>query len=229
MGEVRQAAWLTVAEEGAQFGSVPVRPFPVRRGKRLAPGWWWSSTTGRMVHYGNAAMRDRVMLLDQDPGVVDMACRPLEFVWREGERVVRHAPHLMARLSDGRRLMVDCLRGGESPPAPLLKRQAVVIGCAQAAGWEYRAEAAADPIVVANVRWLSGYRHPRCAGRIGRGRLREAFERPRPLWEGAAALGDVMATLPAVFHGLWAGVLSVPTQRLLGPRCLVSAVAEEGR
>ncbi|MFD4972432.1 hypothetical protein [Streptomyces sp. NPDC058424] len=52
---MRQAAWLTVAEEGAAFGSAPVRLLPVRRGKRLAPGWWWSSTTGRLVHYGSAA------------------------------------------------------------------------------------------------------------------------------------------------------------------------------
>ncbi|MFE7214087.1 hypothetical protein ACFY0A_41580 [Streptomyces sp. NPDC001698] len=52
---VRQAAWLTVAEEGAAIGSAPVRLFPVRRGKRLASGWWWSSTTGRLVHYGSVA------------------------------------------------------------------------------------------------------------------------------------------------------------------------------
>jgi hypothetical protein len=30
---------------------------PIRKGKRLAPGWWWSATTGRLVHYGSAAMR----------------------------------------------------------------------------------------------------------------------------------------------------------------------------
>ncbi|MGW3513574.1 hypothetical protein [Streptomyces sp. NPDC000994] len=32
-----------------------IRTVSVRRGKRLASGWWWSSTTGRLVHYGSAA------------------------------------------------------------------------------------------------------------------------------------------------------------------------------
>ncbi|MFD5134296.1 TnsA-like heteromeric transposase endonuclease subunit [Streptomyces olindensis] len=80
----------------------PVRPFPLRSGRRFAPGWWWSATTGRLVHYGSGVMRTQVMLLDRDPSVMAMACRPVELSWRGSDGTeVSHAPHLMARFGDG--------------------------------------------------------------------------------------------------------------------------------
>ncbi|MFI8345632.1 TnsA-like heteromeric transposase endonuclease subunit [Streptomyces sp. NPDC085639] len=114
----------------------PLRPFPVRRGKRLAPGWWWSATTGRLVHYGSAAMRLHLMLLDRDQRVSGIAARPLELRWREPGGVRVHAPQLMLRLADGQGVLADCVAGRE-----LSQRQrsvAAVLGemCA-AVGWRY--------------------------------------------------------------------------------------------
>ena len=40
---------------------------------------------------------------------------------------------------------------------------AVTAMACEQAGWEFRREGAIDPVVRANVRWLSRYRHPRCA------------------------------------------------------------------
>ena len=37
----------------------------------------------------------------------------------------------------------------------------------------------------------------------------EAFARPRPLLEGVQAVGTPMTVLPAVFHALWHGSLTV--------------------
>jgi hypothetical protein len=129
----------------------------------------------------------------------------------------------MACLFGGERLLMDCLGpGGLS--AQLAHFGEVLTACARSAGWEYRLVPAADPVVVANVRWLSGYRHPRCANGISAGRLHEAFMRPRPLVEGAAALGDVIRTLPAVFHGLWSGLLEAPLEQPLHERVTVTAV-----
>ncbi|MFJ7280225.1 hypothetical protein [Kitasatospora sp. NPDC098663] len=85
-----------------------LRAFPVRRGRRIAPGWWWSASTVRLVHYGFGAMRTQVMLLDHDPHVVALACSSVELAWLgEDGAVAVHAPHLMARLRDGSGLLVD--------------------------------------------------------------------------------------------------------------------------
>lgn len=221
-GVVVQLPWRTTAGELRPVDYPVVRGFPVRRGRRLAPGWWWSATTGRLVGYGSAAMRDAVMLLDRDPQVVGMACRPVEFVWEEGGRVVTHAPDLAVALADGTMHLVDCLgRGGAS--GRLAGRARVVEACAREVGWEHRFAAAADPVVTANVRWLSGYRHPRCSVGISPTRLRRAFPAPTALGAGALRLGDPIATLPAVYHQLWHGLLSMDWARPLNEETLVTA------
>ncbi|WP_422519928.1 hypothetical protein [Streptomyces sp. 5.8] len=98
-GVVVQLPWRTTTGELRPMDYPVVRGFPVRRGRRLAPGCWWSATTSRLVGYGSAAMRDAVMLLDRDPQVVGIACRPVEFVWEEQGRVVTHTPDLAVALA----------------------------------------------------------------------------------------------------------------------------------
>ncbi|WP_407842192.1 TnsA-like heteromeric transposase endonuclease subunit (plasmid) [Streptomyces sp. DSM 116496] len=200
-----------------------VRGFPLRRGRRLAPGWWWSVTTGRLVGYGTAAMRDAVMLLDQDPQVVGIACRPVEFVWEEQGRIVTHAPDLAVATASGGVRLVDC-PGSGGPSKRVVDRARVVGVCAREAGWEHRFADPADPVVTANARWLSLYRHPRCSVGISPALLRRAFTVPTALGAGALRLGDPIATLPAVYHGLWHGLLKADWDRPLNAETLVSAV-----
>jgi hypothetical protein len=166
------------------------------------------------------------MLLDQDPAVVALACRPMELVWREGGEQGGHAPQLMARLKDGTGLLVDCVgRGG--PSARLAKRARVVAAAAQAAGWGYRLAGPPDPVMVANVRWLAGYRHPRYAAGARMPALAEAFGSPRPAVEAVRELGDPIAVRPAVFHALWRGVLRVRLDEPLHERVIVSLARQE--
>lgn len=100
-GATECSRWSSAAGEVVFENCPPLKPFSVRKGKRLAPGWWWSATTGRLVHYGSAAMRLHVMLLDRDPRVSGLAARPLELRWHVPGGVRAHAPQLMLRLADG--------------------------------------------------------------------------------------------------------------------------------
>ncbi|MFI1411746.1 hypothetical protein ACH4Y0_17825 [Streptomyces sp. NPDC020707] len=74
-----------------------------------------------------------------------------------------------------------------------------------------------------NVRWLSRYRHPRCRRELFAARLLKVFSQPGPLMAGADAAGDRLATLPVLFHPLWAHELSAEQMdiELLGPRTVV--------
>lgn len=219
----RLMCWRDVAREVALEDCGPVRPFPVRSGRRFAPGWWWSATTGRLVHYGSGVMRNQVMQLDRDPSVVAIACRPVEFTWRKRDGAwVRHAPHLMARLAEGRGLLADCAGHGDISPR-LACRAAVMEAAAAAAGWQYRVLRPPDPVLAANLRWLAGYRHPRYRGGELAGRAAEVFRRPRPLIEGVRELGDPVQVFPVVFHALWHGKLSAPLEAPLHERVTVTA------
>lgn len=221
-GGMAQLPWRTTAGELRLMEYPAVRGSPVWRGRLLAPGWWWSATTGRLIGYGSAAMRDAVMLLDRDPQVVGIACRPVEFLWEEHGRLVTHAPDLAVALAGGTLHLVDCPgRGG--PSMRLADRARVVEACAQEAGWEHRFAVAADPVVTANARWRSGYRHPRCSVGISAARLRRAFPVPTALGTGTLRLGDPIATLPAVYHQLWHSLLTMDWNRPLNEETLLTA------
>ncbi|MER6617807.1 TnsA-like heteromeric transposase endonuclease subunit [Streptomyces xantholiticus] len=226
LGQRHQVSWLEAAQD-VVFEDCPMtRPFPVRYGRRVAPGWWWSSTSGRLVAYGSGVMRTQLMLLDRDPAVVALTCRPVELVWREGGRGVGHAPQLMARLKDGRGLLVDCV-GRSGPSARLAERARVVAAAAEAVGWGYRLAGPPDPVLVANVRWLAGYRHPRHSAGQWISALMAAFGSPRPAVEAVRELGDPIAIWPAVFHALWSDVLRVRLDEPLHERVIVSATRQE--
>ncbi|MBB6421411.1 hypothetical protein HDC93_007044 [Streptomyces sp. AK010] len=94
------------------------------------------------------------------------------------------------------------------------------------AGWSYRRLEPLEKILAANLKWLAGYRHPRNAGRPRlAAAVREAFAQPRPLIEGAEAVGDPIEVLPAVFHALWHGHLTTSLDIPLNERVLVSTGA----
>jgi hypothetical protein len=172
-------------------------------------------------------MRTELMLLDRDPAVVALACRPVELVWCEGGKAVGHAPQLMARLKDGSGLLVDCAaRGG--PSARLADRAGVMAAATEAAGWCYRLAKPQDSVWVANVRWLAGYRHPRHAAGSRMPAVVAAFGSPRPAVEAVRELGDPIAVWPVVFHALWSGVLSVRLDEPLYERAVVSVARREG-
>jgi hypothetical protein len=76
------------------------------------------------------------------------------------------------------------------------------------AGWQFRRAGAVDPVLLANVRWLAGYRHPRNGVQVTAVDCRAAFNSGLPLIEGARLLGDPVAVLAGIYHWLWRGELT---------------------
>ena len=184
-------------------GAVPVRSFRWSRGQRHFPGWWWLATTRRHVGYESWLERDHLMLLDFDPAVTGVASQPFWLHWHDGRRSRRHAPDFFARLAGGTGVVID-VRADDRIERQDAEAFEVTARSCGAAGWEFRRVGAVDPVLAANVRWLSRYRHPRCAGPPGAGdALRQAFTAPAPLLAGAAEVGDSLAVLPVLFHLLW--------------------------
>jgi hypothetical protein len=221
-GQVTQLPWDQAA--AVQFENLaPVSAFPVVPGRRWGPGWWWSATTGRHVVHGSAAMRTQLMVLDRDPDVTGLAARPVRLLWRDtDERVRSWVPQLFARYADGTGLFADC-PSSPSAGGDRAQRARVVLEAACARlGWSYRRLESPPAVVAANLRWLAGYRHPRNQGPPGlRAALTEAFAGPRPLADGAAAVGDPLQVLPAVYHALWSGWLAARLDEPLSEQALL--------
>ncbi|MEU5438231.1 TnsA-like heteromeric transposase endonuclease subunit [Streptomyces sp. NPDC020719] len=229
VGRLVQQRWADAAVAVAFEELDPVSAFPVVPGRRWGPGWWWSATCGRHVASGSNAMRVQLMVLDRDPRVVAMAGRPVRLLWRDGRGRERSwVPQLFARYADGTGLLADCPSHAEAGGQRALTAAAVLVQACAQVGFVYRRLEPLDEMVEANVKWLAGYRHPRNQGRPGlASAVREAFAQPRPLLEGAEAVGDPIEVLPVVFHSLWQGQLTAPLDVPLHEHVLVHAVGPE--
>jgi hypothetical protein len=191
----------------------PVRSFPSWPGKRSYSGWWWCATTSGHVGFESWLERDHVMLLDFDRDVVGIASQPfwLHFPPRDG--LGSHAPDFFARTADGAAVVIDV-----RPAERIDKRDAAVFAatgrvCAEL-GWSYRLVHDLERVVTLNIRWLAGYRHPRHApSDAARSAILHAAAGGRTLHATAATAGDPRATLPAVYHLLWTGVLRADLAR----------------
>ena len=184
-----------------------IRRFHFEKGQRSFAGWWWLATTGCHVGYESFCERDRLMLLEVDPDVTGVAAQPLCLRWRDrAGRPRRHVPDFFARLRDGRGVVID-VRPDDRIPARDAEVFAVTARACALAGWGFRRLGEADRVLAANVRWLSRYRHPRCADAAVTAALMEAFAAGAPLFAGAAAAGDRLKVLPVLFHLMWRGDL----------------------
>ncbi|MET7300663.1 TnsA-like heteromeric transposase endonuclease subunit [Embleya sp. NPDC005575] len=190
------------------FESVlPVRRFASYRGQRHFPGWYWAATTESLVGFESWLERDRAMLLDHDRRVVGLASQPFRVSWPGPTRRISHTPDYFARLDDGSGLVIDVRPADRVGPDDAVKFAATEAMCRAMGCWSFSLVHEPDPVEMANVRWLSGYRHPR--NRVGTvaARLEEAFHEPQLLMDGAEAAGDPLAVLPTLFHLLWWGDL----------------------
>lgn len=182
----------------------PVRNFPSFRGQRNFPGLWWFATTGAHVGHESWVERDQLMALDADPDVVGVLSQPFWIHWPDG---TRHAPDYFVRRRDGSAVVVDVREDDRISEADRQVFDRTAAAC-ETVGWGYRRVGALDPILRANLRWLSGYRHPRVLRTGLADRLAEVFTGSGPLMAGVLAVGTPVVVLPVLYHLLWHGRLA---------------------
>ena len=200
----------------------PMRVVRSLKGQRNFSGWWWSATTGGHVGFESWLEREHLMLLDRDPSVVGISSQPFWLHWTGvGGTQRRHAPDYFARRRDGSGLVVDVRPDGRIGPRDAEAFAITATACEQV-GWGYRRVGAVDPMMAANVRWLAGYRHPRCYHGERADALRCVFTSGRPFGDGVAEVGDPIGVRPVAFHLLWAGALNVDLGRRLTDASVVT-------
>ncbi|WP_133806051.1 TnsA-like heteromeric transposase endonuclease subunit [Kribbella caucasensis] len=186
--------------------ALPVRKFSSYRGQRSFSGLWWSSTISEHVGFESWLERDHVMVLDFDPAVVGLSSQPFRLSWRRGGKTRIHTPDYFARLRDGTGVVVDVRADDRIEPDDAEAFANTARAC-ESVGWEFRRLGKLDEVLASNLRWLAGYRHPRCL-HLGRATdLQRVFQTPAPLLEGTRLVGDPIAVLPTLFHLMWVHVL----------------------
>jgi hypothetical protein len=126
----------------------------------VGPGYYWSATSGGHVIYESRLELARLLLADFDPDVAAIAAQPFLLRARAGGRVRRHVPDFLLLHADQTVEMVNV------KPAAQLTDPAVAEALAwpgelfEDRGWGYEIWSDADPVILANVRFLAGYRRP---------------------------------------------------------------------
>ncbi len=200
-----------------------VRGFPSYRGQRDFPGWYWAATCADLVGYDSWVEFGHLMRLDSEPAVVAMASQPFRLSWRCGGRGPRvmHTPDYFVRHRDGAAVVLDVRPDDRIEPADAVKFSVTAVACARV-GWRYERVGVVDPVLAANLRWLSGYRHPRVRREPVAEALRAVFAEPQGLLSAARMVGDPIAVLPVLYHLIWCRELVVdPGFERLSPATVV--------
>ena len=185
--------------------AVPWRRVRSARGQAHYPGWYWSATTGGHVVYESRLELARLLVADFDPGVAAIAAQPFMLRAQAGGRVRRHVPDFLLADAGGRVRVVNvkpAQQAADPRVAEALAWPGRLIG---QRGWEYEIWTGDDPVYLANLRFLAGYRRPwLVSGTLLEGVL------------AAARPGDTIAAVKHRLAARWpAGQVTAAVARLL--------------
>jgi hypothetical protein len=193
----------------------PWRVFRWRQGQAHYSGWYWSATTGGHVVYESRLELARLLLADFDPQVAAIAAQPFLVTAPSGGRVRRHVPDFLLTGCDGGVCVVN-VKPADQIAVPKVAEALAWAGEVFAGrGWRHEIWSGTAPVLLANVRFLAGYRY---AGRVDAAVVTAIMQRAH----GAVSIGELEGAWPgragearaAVLHLVWRGVfradLSVP-------------------
>lgn len=209
-------------------GCCPVRSPGVYQRQRHMPGQWFSTTAERFLEYESLLERDWMLLMDFDRRVEWICEQPLRLRYSKDGRPASHVPDLLV-WREGAPELCD-VKSEERVEDPEFQDQvrAMELACAEA-GLGYRVLSEPDRQSLANVRWLTGYRHepPDLDGEQERILLR--------LSAGPASVAELLADArepalarPVLMHLLWCGQAEIDLRSPIGDDSIVAEGVETG-
>ncbi|MEU6260432.1 TnsA-like heteromeric transposase endonuclease subunit [Streptomyces sp. NPDC047043] len=198
--------------------SGPWRQVRSVHGQRHYSGTYMSATTGGPVVYESRLELARLLLADFDPVVREIYGQPCHLVARFGDRVRRYVPDFLLVTRSGTARVVNVKPADRLADPKVAQALAWPRGLVERRGWEYEAWSGADPVMLANVRFLAAYRRP---GVVAERDVHAAWRSVRDGDELAVAERRLAGgrpaheVRPALMALLWAGQLVTDLSRPL--------------
>jgi hypothetical protein len=140
--------------------AVPWRAARSARGQSHYPGFYWSATTGSHVVYESRLELARLLVADFDPAVTAIAAQPFLLQAPAIGLVRRHVPDFFLVRADESAQLVNVKPAARLADPEVAGALAWPGQLAREHGWDYEVWNGADPVYLANVRFLAGYRRP---------------------------------------------------------------------
>lgn len=208
--------------------ALPWRPFRWHHGQRHYSGTYWCATTGSHVVYESRLELARLMLADFDPLTVGIAAQPFLIEAGAPDRTRRHVPDFLLVDTAGLVTVVNVKPADRLADPKVAESLAWATELFEARGWRAETWSGLDEVMMANLRFLAGYR-------------RTVVINPEALAlvEEAVLPGDTIAAVegrlhqrlgpadvrPAILHLVWTGNLIVDLAVPLGPEAVLGRVA----
>ncbi|ACY23839.1 hypothetical protein Gbro_4718 [Gordonia bronchialis DSM 43247] len=139
-------------------GGRMARPIPKYKGRKNYSGHDALTTGGRVVEFESRLEHARIMIADFDPTVTAINSQVMELVFRPPNGKPRkHFPDLLLLGADGP-TVVDVTSETRLYNPKRVETYTWTGAALRGAGWRYEVWCGADPIVMANLSLLSGYR-----------------------------------------------------------------------
>lgn len=203
----------------------PVRVFRSLRGQRHYSGWYWAATTGHHVVYESRLELARLLIADQDVQVTAVVGQPFLMQGQDGQRLRRHVPDFLLVMADGSLLVVD-VKPYERLADPKVTAQfAWARAVFKSVGWRFEVWSGADPALLANLRWLAGYRRAERVDRLMCDEVMAGIHGPESLEQLQARVrveASPDRSLAAILHLLWRGHLVADLSMPLTGRTVVA-------
>ncbi|MDN3243033.1 TnsA-like heteromeric transposase endonuclease subunit [Glycomyces tritici] len=202
---------MNLARVDALAASVPVREFRWYKGRKHYSGWYWSSTTGGMVAYESLLELARILLADFDPDVCGIAAQPFQMAESTESKTRSHVPDLLLLHQDRTVTVVDVKPANrlDDPVVTAVFEWAGTL--VRMRGWRFEVWTGVDAVLLANVRFLAGFRRPSVIDAALLGPLAEIAAAQGTVGgveRVARSLGPAAKVRPALLHLIWRGVFA---------------------
>lgn len=206
-------------------GSSPWRKFGSRKGQAHYPGAYWSAVAGGHVPYESRLELSFLLFADREPGARAIYAQPFRLAAAVGGRIRRHVPDFLVEDGDGGLTVVDVKPRRRLGDEKVKFTFGWTAGLAGKLGWGFGVFSEPEPGVLANVRFLSGYRRVRQFDPAVLEKTLSLAGGPLPLADLEAAVAGAAWSRSAarahVLHLLWSGRLRADLGRPLSGSTLV--------
>ncbi|MCA2312546.1 TnsA-like heteromeric transposase endonuclease subunit [Mycobacterium intracellulare] len=211
-----------------QFEHVrPVRSASSYKGQKNYIGEWWCATTTGLIAFESWTERDFLISADYDRGVIGISVQPFTFQYysRRKRKLREHTPDVFLRLRDGTARVID-VRPDQLIDEDAAESFAATRSLCGQVGWQYRRVGDLPEVLLANLRWLAGYRNKRVRNDTVATRITDTLQQlgSAPIGELADTIGERILVLPTLYHLMWAHEVYFDIARsLLNAKSIVRA------
>lgn len=187
----------------------------VHRTQKHIPAYFWVSQLNELVWYESRLEMFSLKQLDFTQKITAVLPQPFCLHFKADGKRKRHIPDFLVWLEGGQRLLVN-VKPRKYVDKPLNQRsfQACTELC-ESLGWRYTTLSEPNPIFLANLNWLAGYRRIPANFKQFATTIIEKATKRQTIQDILADVGPESLVRPVLFFLMWKRQLDFDTRSLL--------------